>query len=393
LLKAGVKLYGGFAGGETARSARNPAGNATILSGDFSNDDTGDAMGGFSNMDENAYHVVLGVNIPDNGATVLDGFTIRGGNANDTTYSSITVGGKGISRYYGGGIFNYSSSPVLTGVTISGNQARNSGGGMYNYNSSSPVLTGVTISGNRVNNSTSSGGGMFNLSSSPVLTNVTISGNQTNGGVYGGGGMYNDGSSPVLTYVTISGNQANGGNDGGGGMFNTSSSSPVLTNVTISGNRANWGGGMYNRSSSPVLTNVTISGNQANYNYGGGMDNDSSSPQIRNSIIWGNGTSNVYNSGTPSYTYSLVEGENPSGTGNLDGTSAGNDPLFVSPEAYTSAPSTAGNYRLQAGSPAIDAGSDSFYNSGTPDLSGITTDLDGHPRFNGTVDMGAYELQ
>ena len=48
-----------------------------------------------------------------------------------------------------------------------------------------------------------------------------------------------------------------------------------------------------------------------------------------------------------------------------------------------------GNIRLQPCSPAINAGD----NSAVP--AGITTDLDGNPRFynNGTVDMGAYEYQ
>jgi len=46
-----------------------------------------------------------------------------------------------------------------------------------------------------------------------------------------------------------------------------------------------------------------------------------------------------------------------------------------------------GNFRLQEGSPAIDAGND----LGIP--SGITTDLGGNPRIVGAaVDMGAYEL-
>ncbi|MDR1211406.1 MAG: choice-of-anchor D domain-containing protein [Spirochaetaceae bacterium] len=307
LLKAGVKLYGGFAGTEAALSQRNPAANVSVLSGDFDSDDGGNAMDGFTGMDENAYHVVLGVNIPDDGETVLDGFTISGGNAD--TNSFIPVDGKAIYRDYGGGMFNSGSSPVLTNVTISGNQATDWGGGMYN-----------------------------------------------------------------------------------------STSSPVLTNVTISGNKAVAGGGMDNSTSSPVLTNVTISGNQAN-NFGGGMFNqNSSSPKIRNSIIWGNGTNNVINSGgTPSYTYSLVEALNPSGSedggGNLDGTSAGNNPLFADPRLP--ALSTEGDYRLQAGSPVIDAGSNSFYTAGQdPDLSAITTDRDGNGRFNGAAaDMGAYESQ
>jgi hypothetical protein len=313
-LKAGIKLYGGFAGTETLLSQRNWTSNLTILSGDFDGDDGGNALDGFTGMGENAYHVVLGVNIPDDGETVLDGFTISGGNAG-TLNSTITVDGKTINRWFGGGMSNSSSSPVLTNVTISGNQA-DVGGGMCNYYSS-----------------------------------------------------------------------------------------PVLTSVTISGNQAGSGGGMSNDHSSPVLTNVTISGNQANHSIGGGMYNYSSSPQIRNSIIWGNGTSNVYNNAistpasTPSYTYSLVEGLNPSGAedggGNLNGTVAGNNPLFVDPRLPASAPSTEGDYRLQAGSPVIDAGSNSFYTAGQdPDLSAITTDRDGNGRFNGAaVDMGAYESQ
>jgi parallel beta-helix repeat protein len=359
LLKAGVKLYGGFAGNETLLSQRNWTSNPTILSGDFDGDDGGNAMDGFTGMEENAYHVVLGVNIPNNGGTVLDGFTIRGGNAD--TDDTITVYGKNISRGDGGGMGNDSSSPVLTNVTISGNRASGSysGGGMYNF-SSSPVLTNVTISGNQANR----GGGMHNnFSSSPVLTNVTISGNQA----VNGGGMHNSYSSPRLTNGTISGNQAT---YNGGGMYNHDRSSPRLTNVTISGNQANGGD---------------------SYSGGGGMyNNSSSSPQIRNSIIWGNGTSVYNSSSTPSYTYSLVEALNPSGTGNLNGTSAGNNPLFADPRAP--ALSTEGDYHLQAGSPAIDAGSNSFYTLGeTPDLSAITTDRDGNGRFNGTVDMGAYE--
>jgi len=68
------------------------------------------------------------------------------------------------------------------------------------------------------------------------------------------------------------------------------------------------------------------------------------------------------------------------------------DPLFVDPDN--------GDYRLQAGSPCIDAGDNSAV---PPD---ITTDLDGDPRFVDdpdtadtgfgdppVVDMGAYEFQ
>ncbi|MCL2132401.1 MAG: T9SS type A sorting domain-containing protein, partial [Lentimicrobiaceae bacterium] len=62
------------------------------------------------------------------------------------------------------------------------------------------------------------------------------------------------------------------------------------------------------------------------------------------------------------------------------------DPQFVAPVAASLAPTTAGNYRLQLGSPAIDAGNNSFVTA--------ATDLDANPRiYNSIVDMGAYENQ
>jgi hypothetical protein len=51
----------------------------------------------------------------------------------------------------------------------------------------------------------------------------------------------------------------------------------------------------------------------------------------------------------------------------------------------TSAPTSTGDLRLQAGSPAINAGNNDC-------VAGVETDLSGNPRIvNGTVDLGAYE--
>jgi len=68
------------------------------------------------------------------------------------------------------------------------------------------------------------------------------------------------------------------------------------------------------------------------------------------------------------------------------------NPRFMNELDFGTAPFTGGDYRLSTNSPAINTGSNTFFNAGkTPDLSNITTDLAGINRFNGTVDMGAYE--
>jgi predicted outer membrane repeat protein len=350
-LMSGVALYGGFAGTETTREQRDWEANLTVLSGD---------IGVEADSSDNSYHVVTGSGV--DATAVLDGFTVTGGN---------------------------------------GSLA---GGGMYNQNGS-PSLGNVTF----IENSADSGGGMGNSFSSPTLTNVTFSANTA--GSYGGG-IDNYESSPVLADVTFSGNSAGGG---GGGMSTWFFGSPTLTNVAFNGNSAEYGGGMWNYSlSQPTLTNVTFSGNSAGSS-GGGMFNDNNCPTITNAVLWGNiaGTSGpqIYNdeTGAASIQYSDMQGGCGATTGN-DCSGGGNidaDPLFVRnpdpgvDDTWGTEDDDYGDLHLQIGSPAIDAG-----NNTAPGLAGITTDLDGNPRFYDVpeildtgvgpppvVDMGAYERQ
>ena len=383
-----VKLYGGFPpdandATHNTLATRDWDANPAILSGN---------IGTTSVNTDNCYHVVISAG--EVGTACIDGFTISGGYGNAGT--TISVNGSTMSRFYGGGIYNINSSPALNHIIFSENVA-SYGGGIRNANSS-PILTHVIISGNVATGTSNGGGGIANTSSSPRLTYVTISGNSANNN---GGGIYNNNSSsPILTNVTIIGNSAN---SNGGGIYNNNSSSPILTNVTISGNSANNGGGIYNTASSPILTNITISGNLA-INSGGGIYNLDSSPKIRNSIIYGNTAttgSNAHNTSTssnPSYSSSLIEGSGGSGSwissfGIDDWYNIDANPNFVAPVAATSAPTTTGDYRLQPTSPCINNGDTWFFDVGeTPDLSAITTDLDGNPRFvAGKIDMGAYQ--
>ena len=282
-----IELYGGFAGGEGARSQRDVVANLTVLSGDLDKNDLSfepevDSDSNASTVSQtdhlmgaNAYHVVTGSGADE--TAVLDGFTVTAGLANGSNPNN-----------RGGGMYNNSGSPRVSHVTFSGNSA-DDGGGMYN-SGGSPTMSQMIFSGN---SASSSGGGMFINSGSPSVSQATFSGNSADGG----GGMYNISvSNPMMSQVTFNGNFAS---DRGGGMYN-SFGSITVSHVTFSGNFAYDGGGMYNHDTSSV-SHVTFSGNSAS-NYGGGMYNNNGSPRVShvtfsgNSAIRGGG---VYNSGSP----------------------------------------------------------------------------------------------
>jgi hypothetical protein len=296
VLKNGVSIYGGFDGGETLLTERDPVANVTILSGELGEAGTAD----------NSFHVVVG---SGTGSTaVLDGFTITGGHAdglpgvgggvynvagtpslanliftgnsatdkggamfNDLASPALTnVTFSSNTASQGGAIYNHNSNPTLTNATFSLNSTNDLGGAVYNHNSSPTLTTGAFTS-----NSAVSGGAMYNYASSPNLTGVTFSGNSA---IAGGGAMYNYlGSSPILKRVTFSGNSAN---LGGGAMYNHLNSNPNLANARFLSNTSNdLGGGMYNNNSSPVLTVATFKANAA-VNKGGGIFNAGSSPSL-----------------------------------------------------------------------------------------------------------------
>ena len=231
---------------------------------------------------------------------------------------------------------------------------------MYNVSESSPSVINCIFS----ENSAAAGGGMFNIfDSSPSVTNCVFIANTAGGG----GGIYNQVSSPTFTNCVFSDNSAN---SAGGGMYNFFESSPSVTNCIFSENSANSaGGGMFNAIES--------------------------SPTVTNCILWGDMPDEIVNHEPgfdhPIVSFSDVQGGLPAGAvdggGNIDA-----NPLFADTDTR--------DFRLSPGSPCIDAGDN------TAGLEGITTDLDGNPRFvddpdtddtgNGDppiVDMGAYEFQ
>ena len=115
-------------------------------------------------------------------------------------------------------------------------------------------------------------------------------------------------------------------------------------------------------------------------------------PVLRNTIVWGNNTGVYNNNGAvPEYSYCLVQGETSIANNCISSTDINENDVFVNLVKSTAGnPTTAGDYSLKTGSPAINKGSNAHYNAVT---NAPATDLAGTPRIdaNGTIDMGAYE--
>jgi hypothetical protein len=140
VLKGGAEIYGGFAGSETQLSQRNVTSNETILSGDFNGNDSA-TWPPDSTRSENAYHVLVALKQAT--PITLDGLTITGGNANNSTYlqpnngSAIPVGVK--PHEVAGGVIVLDTDFNLRKCKVQNNSAKERGG-MLVYNNSAPKV-------------------------------------------------------------------------------------------------------------------------------------------------------------------------------------------------------------------------------------------------------------
>ncbi|MBB3842243.1 hypothetical protein FHS57_006274 [Runella defluvii] len=235
VMKAGVKIYGGFpAIGTPTFADRNWKTNVTVLSGDLNGDDVITGSGSslnISNTAENSFYVVKNDNNGLTSTAVLDGFTITGGNANASSTDA------------GGGLFIGLSSPTLENLLITANSASN-GAGAFIANSSSS-LTNVSFVKNKAE---LDGGGVYLLGATPTFINALFWGNSA---VQGGGGLVRF-SNANFNHVTMAGNATT---DGGGEMM-TISSAPTIKNSIIWGQNT----GISIGSGLPVVTYSIIKG-------------------------------------------------------------------------------------------------------------------------------------
>ncbi len=345
-LRDDVHVYGGFAGNEIRRGARDILAHATIIDG------------------EETRRCVFAEDIPAGGAT-LDGITLTNGQA-----------------FRGGGLYNLNASPkvvhcafTLNYSTYSGGALSSSqGGGVYNIDGANPAISGCTFTGNNA----FLGGAVYNgEGTAPVLSQCVFT---ENVGSYGGA-MTNDGASctPELSGCAFAGNS---GSQSAGAILSMQASSLRVVNSVFIRNTSKFGGAIATDSSATLdAINCSFFGNTVSLT-GGAIWNGSAVAELTNCILWGDSSEasadvpfpadpEVHNDGeTPCViTYSCIQG-GYDGEGNID-----TDPLYADPEAD--------DLHLASGSPCIDAGT----SEGAPD-----SDFDGAPRPVGAgIDIGAFE--
>lgn len=132
-LKQGVVLQGGFAGYETYSYERIISNNPTILSGDIDPLGNGDS-----------YHVIkkYGLDFQLTAATVLDGFIIQNGRADDPTYhyNPSTHQNDFGPNSEGGAMYLENSSPTIVNCRFISNYCFFTGGAVYSKNGSPSFL-------------------------------------------------------------------------------------------------------------------------------------------------------------------------------------------------------------------------------------------------------------
>jgi hypothetical protein len=332
-----MRVYGGFAGGETSIEQRDPAGNVTILNG--------------SNMSN---HVVTATGVGT--ATTLDGFTIRGGRG--------ALQGD-VDLANGGGIFLVNASPTFRRCIIRQNN----------------VDAGV-------------GGGAFLRASSPRFEECVFASNSAMTNIRGGGGggavCMEDASEPVFDRCSIIQNVVQ---RRGGACFVAGGSRPWFINTLICSNTTGTsaptsGGAIYVENGRANLVNCTVAHNSA-VSTGTSVGGIIGPADVSNSIVYSNRGSHlgadIQLTGPGTVQYSCVEFGHP-GEGNFDA-----NPGFVNVGLL--------NFRLVAGSACVDAGNNClaipygpFDRDGNArfvdDPAVMDTGVGTHP----IVDAGAYEF-
>ncbi len=370
-MPSGVDLYGGFDGSETNICQRDFSDTRSVLSGDLLGDDKIDVENLvplellFTGTEENSHYVLRNSQVTDD--IKIDGVAITGGVADGTN----TAGG-------GGFLFVNDSDATLemNNVLVVHNQGAGLGGaGRINTRSA----TTFTVKMNRVVY-------LQNQVSGPALSK--------------GGALFYAGYDGGLVDMNITNClfAQNYSENRGGAICNDDNVRSIYSNSLFAGNKASDGGAIFenNGDNEAIHTNNTFYINFADEK-GGAIVNfrdfGSNTIESRNCIFFGNvstlaggpGFDNFDNDNNNFSFQNCLFSEadlatietQATGTEDRGNNQFAADPLFVDP--------VNADFNLQEGSPAIDAGDQSFVT--------LSSDLFGKIRVqNGEVDLGANEF-
>jgi hypothetical protein len=247
----GVALKGGYAGlGAEDPDQRDLAAFETVLSGDLLGDD-GNAYG---NYGENSYHVVTGTGT--DATAVLDGVTLRSGNADEAP--------TGDPNGRGGGLHIEGGSPLVNRCTFFKNQGKWGAAAATLYEGR-PTFTECRFVDNHA---LGQAGALSSSGDGAIMIDCTI---EQNVAEFGGGGIKNGGTLTLLRCT-------------------------LTDNVTIDSH----GGALYT--------------------HAGGIWAPSASCEIANSIVWGNTPYDLEYGSTfiPVVNNSNITGAPPEGMQNID---------------------------------------------------------------------------
>lgn len=396
-LPDGVSVDGGYISGDSFPTSGHP----TILSGDIDQD---------NQFAMNSYHVVS-VIVPTStvptSTVYLSGVHIRDGNADGTAPDN-----------RGGGIYIDNARFDATEIEISDNRSHGGSGvyggaGIYAGNGATLSLNLSVV--NRNNSDDGSGGGILCYECTEILIGlVEITHNLAQ---LGGGMAVNKSGDFKMDRAVIAANTAKGLTASGGGLFfvrnhgsrriaNTLIAGNFTEGTLIAGESVDTLGGGISISGHPDYSegtqfiNTTVVSNRAiaaldSESWGGGFFLDGEETTIVNSVIWDNvadfgddllnsGGGDVIPARTVTITKSLINACPGSDNMICSNLITHTDPQFVVPASPVEAPTDNGNYRLNLGSMAINAGNNVFL---------FDFDLDNDPRIaESVIDMGAYEL-
>lgn len=431
VVPAGVRLFGGFVGGETSVLDRQPGVHVTELTGD---------IGVLNDPSDNSFHVMrigAGANV------MIDGVMIVGGLASGAAFPDDSGGGVlvdgssptfvscvfiGNGAKYGGGLFVRNGSPTVIDCQFQQNTSSQDGGGAVLRSG------GLVQRSFFAGNTGVFGGGLLTCCGPARVEDSTFIGNFANKG----GGVYVPVGALTLVRVGLQGNSA----IEGGGLY-TAANGTTAAACKFAGNTAQLGGGVYMGSAAHVVNcvfsrnfasasggavhstaaigvyNSTLWSNSA-LNFGGGVYSVSGNTSVSNTIFWSNSDSTGTTTqgaqftrvtGTPTFASCCVQGWN----GTLSGVNCINSgPQFADPDGVDDVPGTLDDdLQLAAGSPCIDRGDNSAIPSDVADLDGdasitepLPMDIVGRARriddaltpdlgigLAPIVDIGAYEFK